>query len=296
MIEERGAGSNVASSGEQSFEYVVTGSAQRSGPGTLRVNMQITDAATAEYRWAGRYEFDPEDLAPMQTEITRQISRELHLLLLQEASRRAYVSAGVEFGVNECLARAPAALIKGDAARVDRRGAELVSRRAGQRPAQCRGAGRSGQDLPASRQPTLVGRSPRRRGVIRSRAAKRSRSRSNWRPDTPLRNASRECYTPQQDGWRKRRDAFEQALAMDQWLASAHGFAGYNAAFLGHAEETLPAVERAMRLDRIGPAPQHFLLLRRICRIAARPHRGRDRPFAEVAGSQSRSTAARNCF
>jgi tetratricopeptide (TPR) repeat protein len=43
--------------------------------------------------------------------------------------------------------------------------------------------------------------------------------------------------------------AFEQALAMDHSLGLAHGFAGYNAALLGRANETLPAIERAMRLD-----------------------------------------------
>ena len=36
---------------------------------------------------------------------------------------------------------------------------------------------------------------------------------------------------------------------MDNALAQAHGFAGYNAAFLGRAWETQPAIERAMRLD-----------------------------------------------
>ena len=46
--------------------YLVTGSAQRSGPGMLRVNMRITDAATTEYLWAGRHEFRPEDLATVQ--------------------------------------------------------------------------------------------------------------------------------------------------------------------------------------------------------------------------------------
>ena len=43
--------------------------------------------------------------------------------------------------------------------------------------------------------------------------------------------------------------AFAHALAMDEKLASAHGFGGYNAALLGRAWETLPAVERAMQLD-----------------------------------------------
>jgi len=43
--------------------------------------------------------------------------------------------------------------------------------------------------------------------------------------------------------------AIRQALAMDEGLASAHGFGGYNAALLGNAGETLPAIERAMHLD-----------------------------------------------
>jgi len=43
--------------------------------------------------------------------------------------------------------------------------------------------------------------------------------------------------------------AFEQALAVDQGLASALGWAGYNAALLGRADETLLAIERAMSLD-----------------------------------------------
>jgi tetratricopeptide (TPR) repeat protein len=44
--------------------------------------------------------------------------------------------------------------------------------------------------------------------------------------------------------------AFEQALAMDQSLGIAHGFAGYNAALLGRANETWPAIEQAMRFDQ----------------------------------------------
>jgi tetratricopeptide (TPR) repeat protein len=36
---------------------------------------------------------------------------------------------------------------------------------------------------------------------------------------------------------------------MDGSLGLAHGFAGYNAALLGRAGETLPAIEHAMRLD-----------------------------------------------
>jgi tetratricopeptide (TPR) repeat protein len=44
-------------------------------------------------------------------------------------------------------------------------------------------------------------------------------------------------------------DAFDTALSLDHSLAIAHGFSGYNAALLGRAEGTLPAIERAMRLN-----------------------------------------------
>ena len=43
--------------------------------------------------------------------------------------------------------------------------------------------------------------------------------------------------------------AFREALTMDEGLASAHAFGGYNTAFLGRAWETLQAVERAMHLN-----------------------------------------------
>jgi tetratricopeptide (TPR) repeat protein len=39
-------------------------------------------------------------------------------------------------------------------------------------------------------------------------------------------------------------------LTTDAGQSTAHGFSGYNAAFLGRADQTLPAIERAMRLDR----------------------------------------------
>jgi tetratricopeptide (TPR) repeat protein len=39
-------------------------------------------------------------------------------------------------------------------------------------------------------------------------------------------------------------------LSLEHGLAIAHGFAAYNAVFLGSAGGVLPAVERAMRLDR----------------------------------------------
>ncbi len=106
LADDRRASDKPSRIAGSDVEYLVTGSAQRNGAQTLRVNVQVTDAATAEYRWARRYEFDPNELGPVQTRITRQVSREVHALLLREASRRAFANAGVEIGVNECLIQA----------------------------------------------------------------------------------------------------------------------------------------------------------------------------------------------
>src|SRR5262249_27242298 len=81
--------------------------------GKLRVNMRISGAASGEYLWAGRHEFRPEDLAAIQPKITRRISRELHVLLLQAASRDAVAGSSAEPGVAQCLSRATDALAKG---------------------------------------------------------------------------------------------------------------------------------------------------------------------------------------
>ncbi len=235
--------------GNPEIEYLVTGSAQRSGATTLRVNMQITNAATTEYCWADRYEFDPEDLEPTQIKITRQISRELHLLVLQQASRRAVMTSGRELGVNECLSRAATAL-----------------------------KGRITPELTAEAQGWLLGalaHDPRNVEALSGLAFTCQHIVSNpWWGDPHAVAASSDlgreavaialdlapghAFAKYTQGMlysaagqlEEAARVFEHALKMDPELGLAHGFAGYNAAFLGHAEMTLPAVERAMHLDR----------------------------------------------
>jgi len=247
--EEWRAPGNPTGSAEAETEYVVTGSAQRSSPGTLRVNMQITDAATAKYRWAGRYEVGPEDLGSVQTEITREISRELHVLVLQEASRRASQATGAEIGVSECLARAAAAL-KGritpeltaeaqswllSALASDPRNVEALT-----------GLARTCQHLVS--QPWWG--DPRTVAVSSDLGREAVATALEFAPGHADAHCIRGMLHSAAGRLEKAGRAFEQALAMDPELRIAHGFAGYNAALLGRANETLPAVERAMRFDR----------------------------------------------
>ncbi|HUC71349.1 MAG TPA: BTAD domain-containing putative transcriptional regulator [Stellaceae bacterium] len=230
-------------------DYVVTGSVQRSGPQIFRVNVQITEAATAEYRWASRYEFDLGELGPVQTRITRQVSREVHALLLREASRRAFVNAGVELGLSECLAQAASALrgkirpeLTAEAQRwflaalaIDPRNVEALI-----------GLAKTCQHLVSA--PWWAD----------SSAATVALDLGQEAIATALELAPRNAVAKCIQGMlcsaagqlEEASTAFDQALAMDPRYAAAHAFSGYNAAFLGHAEETQPAVERAMRFDQ----------------------------------------------
>jgi DNA-binding SARP family transcriptional activator/TolB-like protein len=247
--DERRPSSTPARLADAESEYLVTGSAQRSGPGILRINIQVTDAATAEYRWAGRYEFDPEEVGPAQTRITRQIAREVHALLLREQSLRALTSPGVELGISECLAQGASALsgkVRAEptaeaqrwflaALALDPQNVDALTGLAktcqylvGQPWWGDSGAAAVALDLGQQAIATALELAPGHavakciQGMLYSAAGQ-------------LEEAA---------------EAFASALAMDHRLASAHAFSGYNAAFLGHAEETLPAVERAMRLDQ----------------------------------------------
>lgn len=249
IADERQAQDNPSRPVEAEIEYMVTGSAQRSGPGTLRVNIHVSDAATAEYRWAGRYEFDPDESGPAQTRITRQISREVHALLLREASRRAFTSSGIELGVNGCLAQAASAL-KG------KMRAELT--------AEAQRWFLAALALDPQNLEALIGLARTCQHLIsqpwwgdsRTAAAAFDLGReaiSNAlaiAPGHALANCIKGMLCSAGGQLEEASDAFERALASDPRLGIAHGFAGYNAAFLGRAEETLPAVERAMRLDQ----------------------------------------------
>jgi TolB-like protein len=248
--DEQGSLSTLTHPADSGFDYLVTGSAQRGSAGVLRVNMRIKHVATAEYRWAGRHEFRLDDLGSTQTEITRRISRQLHALALQEASRRASAGSGSELGVNDCLTRAAAAFhgeVRAERIAEAQRWYLAALARDPRNIEALVGLAFTCQHLvgqPWWGDPPAVAASL---DIGREAAA----MALDFAPGHALamcvqgmlRSASGQLETASSD--------FAQALSMDRELASAHGFAGYNAAFLGHADDTLPAIERAMRLDRM---------------------------------------------
>jgi TolB-like protein len=232
------------------LKYVVSGSVQRgSSSRSLRANIRISDAATADYLWACRQEFAPEDLVSIQTEVTAQISRVLHMLVVHEASRRASVAFDTELGASECLARANAALKGEFRADLSVEAQKWFLAALARDP--CNVEALVGLALTCQH----FASSPWW-GDARAAAAASDLGRDTvtialeFEPG----HASAKCIQGMlysaAGQLKEAASAFHQALAMDQRLASAHAFGGYNAALLGEAWETAHAIERAMHLER----------------------------------------------
>jgi len=234
---------------DEKVGYLVAGSAQRGSPGTLRVNVHIADTTTSEYLWARRYEFPAAEAALAQARIIRWISRELHVLLLQDEIRRTSLTFAAEPDPQKCLDNAAAAL-EGELRReltaeaqqwflaalaVDPRNVEALV-----------GLARTCQELvsnPWWSDPLPIAiASDVGREIIEIALELAPGHADAHCVRGMLCSAAGELHEAAQ--------AFDRALTMDRGLAIARGFAGYNAVFLGDASQTLPAIERAMRLDR----------------------------------------------
>ena len=230
--------------------YLVCGSIQRgSSQDTLRTNIRISDAATADYLWAGRQEFRLEDVTEIRTEITRQISRVLHILLLRTVSHRALIGSRTELGSKECLSRATTAL----RGRVQ---AKPTVEAQSWFLAALAGEPRNFEALMGVALTCQILVSEPWWGDPRATAAASDLGREavsmalELEPGNPRARAVQGMLYSAAGQLQEASDAFSQALAMNHRYACAHAFAGYNAALLGRAWETLPAIERAMYLDR----------------------------------------------
>jgi TolB-like protein len=234
---------------ESRVKYFVTGSAQRGKPGMLRINVRITDAASSEYLWARRYEFYRDEAAPVREKIIRRISRELHILLLQQETRRVVHEAGAGHDLNECLSNAAIALegeLRPDLTAEAQRWFLAALAEDPRNPEALVGLARTCQELVSN---PWWG-DPLTAAV----ASDLGREAVGIALDLAPGAADGHCVQGMLYSAAGRLEeaarAFDRALALDQGLAIAHGFSAYNAAFLGCAGNTLPAIERAMRLDR----------------------------------------------
>jgi len=168
------------------------------------------------------------------------------VLLLQEASRRAAAGADAELGINEYLARAKATLkgeLRAELSAQAQQWFLAVLARDPRNVEALVGLARTCQYLvsnPWSGDPQAAASDLGREAVALALALA---------PGHAFAKCTQGMLCSAAGQLEDAARAFDQALAMDGSLGLAHGFAGYKAALLGRAGETLPAIEHAMRLD-----------------------------------------------
>lgn len=249
VTEDRGSLALLAPAASSEVGLAVAGSVQGGKPGTLRVNMRITDAVTSEVLWASRYELSPKSASARQSNITGEIARELHFLLLQRASRRAARKLDRRLGVSGCLSRAAAALGSRIAPETTAEAQEWLLAALALDPrnvAALVALGRTCQNIASA--PWWSD------PEISALAANVGRAALATALELAPGHADAHCIDGMMSSaagdLEDAADAFARALAADPGLGIAHGFAGYNAAFLGRAAETGAQIARAMRLNR----------------------------------------------
>ena len=228
-------------------DYIFSASVQPTRDQKLRLNVRLTEANTTMLRWAERFEPDADTLLQRQTELTKEIAGDVQFALIVDAARRSLGDGSNLRATDEYLAQAHATL--GDrstpiatneaqrwllaALGVDLRNVAALAALA--RTCHHIASQPGWSDRATSRVALQTGR----------KAAQKALS------ITP-KHAEAECFrgmlSSSSGELSTAAEAFDKAVEANCDLAIAHAFGGYNEAFLGHAEKTLPAIERALKI------------------------------------------------
>lgn len=227
-------------------EYMVSGSVQPGDGRSLRVTIRIADLA--EYRWVGQYILCRTKFRSHTSIITGNISGDLHILLLAAASRRAFKASEAPVAADDCLSRAANALDALPQAELTAIAQRWFLAALADDPCNVEalvGVARTCQHIIG--QPWWA--DSREIAVAADLGCAAVTRALSLAPGRALAQCIKGMLCSETGQVEEAVDLFAGALAADPRLGIAEAFGGYNAAFLGHAEATLPAVERAMQLD-----------------------------------------------
>jgi TolB-like protein/Tfp pilus assembly protein PilF len=229
---------------ELSVRYVLEGSVRRSG-NQIRINAQVIDAETDTHLWAERFNSDVADLIALQEEVTSRIAVALsHELPIVEAARPT-----VRPDVLDYILRARAADAKPKSRERNTEVMDLLERALALHPhsfeAQCWLASslvsRIIDDLTDTAAADLV----RAEGLVERALAASPRS--------SLPHFARAQVLRAQRRYAAAIPEYETALALNPNHVTALFALGQCKLFTGSIEETIPLVERAIRLSPRDP-------------------------------------------
>jgi TolB-like protein/Tfp pilus assembly protein PilF len=229
---------------ELGVRYVLEGSVQRSG-GQVRINAQLIEAASDAHLWAERFDRDTSDLFALQNEITTRIAVALNQELIEaEAARRTERPDVLEY-----ILRARAAYAKPTSRERNAEGIRLLELALALDP--------HSAEVQSMLAGALAGRVLN--GLSDARAADLERAKrlseqalaASFR--SPLAHIAKAHLLRAQRRYSEAIPEYETALAYNRNYVYAYFALGKCKLYTGSIEETIPLVERAIRLSPRDP-------------------------------------------
>jgi TolB-like protein len=229
---------------ELCVRYVLEGSVRRSG-NQLRINAQLIDAECDAHLWAGRFNGDTGDLFALQDEITTRIAVALDLQLVGvEAARPTEHPDALDY-----ILRARAAWLKQPTREIRAERVTMFEHALALDPgsveAQSRLAALLAGRVLDNMTDTAAADILRAEGLVRQALAASPRS--------PLAHLAKAHLLRAQRRYAEAIPEYETVLALDRNLIYSFFALGQCKLFTGSIDETIPLVERAIRLSPHDP-------------------------------------------
>ena len=229
---------------ELGVRYVLEGSVRRSG-NQIRINAQLIDAETDAHLWAARFDGDTSDLFALQDEITTRIAVALNLELISvEAARPSEHPDALDY-----ILRARASRLKPPTREIHTKRNMLYERALVLDPGSIEAQSR----LAASLAGRVLANMTDTREADLSRAEDLATRALAASPNSPLPHYAKATLLRAQGRYAEAIPEYETVLALDRNLVFAFFALGQCKLFTGSIEETIPLVERAIRLSPRDP-------------------------------------------
>ncbi len=225
-------------------DYVLSAAIHFRQTRTVRLNVRVLDTETGLYRWGRRYD---GDITSDHLWLTEKIARDVHFLMVREASRRAIMSPLEGIGPEHFLSRATAAFGRRSTASATSEAQKWLLAAVAADPANTSaltGLARTCQHIvsQAGWADLTVSKAAYDLGLAAAGAA------VDLVPEDDEANCFLGMLHSASGDIDAAQEAFDRALAGNPRFAPAHAFRGYNAAFRGEAHSTLQSIETALRM------------------------------------------------
>jgi DNA-binding SARP family transcriptional activator/TolB-like protein len=228
-------------------DYVLSVGIQPAANSHLRLNARLIEAHTRKVRWVRRIETQADPPPSSKPNLTKELVDDMQFALVVDTARRSLMDREEHFSPEELLAKSRRALGSQSTPTSTREAQEWLLNALSIDAANIEAL------VTLARTCHHIGSQPGWSDRWTSQAAfDIGRTAASKALEFEPGHAEAQCFKgmlcSSSGELEIAAHTLSRAVEVNDKLAIAHAFGGYNAAFLGHAERTLPSVEKAVRL------------------------------------------------